>query len=71
MINRKAILGLTIFTVVCFAIAGAAGNHHHGLRQAIGDIAWTGMLIGVLLLVVSCVVVIVRSSRARARRTTT
>jgi branched-subunit amino acid permease len=71
MINRKAIVGLAIFTVVCFALAGAMGNHHHGLRQAIGDISWTGMLIGLLLLIVACVVVIARGSRAaRARRTT-
>ena len=70
MINRKAIIGLALFTLVCFTVAGAAGNHHHGLRQAIGDISWTGMLIGLLLLIVACVVVIARSSRARARRTT-
>jgi hypothetical protein len=70
MINRKAIVGLALFTLVCFVIAGAAGNHHHGLRQAVGDISWTGMLIGLLLLIVACVVVIARGTRARARRTT-
>jgi branched-subunit amino acid permease len=70
MINRKALVGLATFTLVCFGIAAAVGNNHHGLRQAVGDIAWNGMLIGILLTIVLSVVVIVRSTRGRPRRTT-
>jgi hypothetical protein len=70
MINRKALTGLAIFTLVCFAIAGIVGNHHHGLRQVVADISWNGFLLGLLLTIVASVVVIVRSTRARARRAT-
>ena len=70
MINRRALIGLAIFTLACFTVAGIVGNHHHGLRQAVGDVAWNGFLLGLLLTLVASVVVIVRSTRARARRAT-
>jgi hypothetical protein len=69
MINRKALVGLAIFTLVCFGIAAAVGNHHHGLRQVVGDISWNGFLLGLLLTIVASVVVIARAGRARTRRT--
>jgi branched-subunit amino acid permease len=71
MITRKALLSLAIFTLVCFGIAGAMGQHHHGLREVVGDISWNGFLLGLLLLVVASGVVLVRSARSRVRRSAT
>ena len=39
------------------------GNHRHGFVMAIGDIAWTGMLLGLLFLIVGSATAIVRSRR--------
>jgi branched-subunit amino acid permease len=63
MITRKALIGLAIFTLICFVVAGIIGNHRHGFVMAIGDIAWTGMLLGLLFLVVGSATAIVRSRR--------
>jgi hypothetical protein len=63
MITRKALIGLAIFTLVCFAVAGIIGNHRHGFVMAIGDVAWFGMLLGLLFLVVGSATAIVRSRR--------
>jgi hypothetical protein len=63
MITRKALIGLAVFTLVCFAVAGIIGNHRHGFVMAIGDIAWTGMLLGLLFLVVGSAAAIIRSRR--------
>ena len=71
MITRKALVALAIFTLVCFAVAGLMGQHHHGVREVTGDIAWNGFLLGLLLLVVASGVVLVRSARSRVRRSTT
>lgn len=65
MLTRKSLIALAVFTLACFAISGAVGNHHHGLRQAVGDVTWIGFLLGLLLLVVGCVFVLVRSSGRR------
>src|SRR5436190_23229213 len=50
--DGESSISLAIFTLVCFAIAGAAGHHHHGLRQAVRDVPWHGLRLGRLLLVV-------------------
>jgi branched-subunit amino acid permease len=63
MITRKALVSLAIFTLVCFAVAGIVGQHHHGLVMAIGDVAWFGMLLGLLFLLVGSATAIVRSRR--------
>jgi branched-subunit amino acid permease len=63
MITRKALIALAIFTLVCFAVAGVIGNHRHGVVMAIGDIAWDGMLLGLLFLIVGSAAAIVRSRR--------
>lgn len=52
MIDRRNILILAGFTLVCFATAGIVGNHHPGLRGVVGDISWFGFLLGLLLLIV-------------------
>ena len=63
MITRKALIALAIFTLVCFAVAGMIGNHRHGFVMAIGDVAWAGMLLGLLFLVVGSATAIIRSRR--------
>jgi hypothetical protein len=63
MVTRKALIGLAVFTLVCFTVAGIIGNHRHGFVMAIGDIAWTGMLLGLLFLIVGSATAIVRSRR--------
>lgn len=68
MVTRKSLGALAIATVALFAIAGIVGQHRHGIVQAIGDVAWNGFLLCLLLLVVGSVVVLVRS-RGRLRRT--
>jgi hypothetical protein len=68
MVTRRSLGGLAVLTLVLFAIAGVVGNGHHGLVQAIGDVAWNGFLVCLLFLVVGSAVVIVRS-RGRLSRT--
>jgi hypothetical protein len=63
MVTRKALIALAIFTLVCFAVAGIIGNHRHGFVMAIADVAWTGMLLGLLFLIVGSATAIVRSRR--------
>ena len=63
MLTRKSLTVLAGVTLVCFALAGILGNHHHGLRQAVADIAWTGFLLGLLLTLVASALVLVRSRR--------
>jgi branched-subunit amino acid permease len=63
MVTRKALISLAVFTLVCFAVAGIIGNHRHGLVMTVGDIAWTGMLLGLLFLLVGSAAAIVRSRR--------
>jgi hypothetical protein len=63
MITRKSLAALAIWTLVCFVVAGIIGNHRHGFVMAIGDIAWTGMLLGLLFLIVGSVTAIVRNRR--------
>jgi amino acid permease len=61
MLTRTSLIGLAIFTLVCFTISGALGNHPHGLRQVAGDVTWFGFLFGLLFLVVASVLVLARS----------
>jgi hypothetical protein len=68
MVTRRSLGALAVLTLACFAVAGVVGNGHHGVVQAIGDVAWNAFLLGLLFLVVGCVVVLVRS-RGRLRRT--
>jgi hypothetical protein len=63
MVTRKALIAVAIVTLVCFAVAGIIGNHRHGFVMAIGDVAWTGFLLGLVLLVVGSAAAIVRSRR--------
>ncbi|HEY7077332.1 MAG TPA: hypothetical protein VH418_18275 [Solirubrobacteraceae bacterium] len=65
MLTRRSLIALAIFTLVCFALAGALGNHHHGLRQVVADVSWIGFLLGLVLLVVASVFVLVRSGARR------
>jgi len=67
MITRRNTLILLAVTVICFGVAGVLGNHHHGVRQAIADVAWFSFLIGALLLVVVGVARLARWFSARAR----
>jgi hypothetical protein len=70
MVTRKSLAALAVITLVLFGIAGVVAQHkHHGVVQAIGDIAWNGFLLGLLLLIVGSVLVIARSSRGRLKRT--
>jgi hypothetical protein len=66
MLTRRALVILAVVTLVLFGISAAVGNHHHGLRQAVGDVSWNGFLLGLVLVVVGSVAVLVRS-RARVR----
>lgn len=68
MVTRRTLAGLAILTLICFAVAGIIGQHRHGVVMAIGDIAWNGFLLGLLLLIVGSVFVLVRSGRGRVRR---
>jgi hypothetical protein len=63
MITRKSLAILATVVLVCFAVAGIIGNHRHGFIMAIGDIAWTGFIFGLLFLIVGSVAAIVRSRR--------
>jgi hypothetical protein len=65
MITRKTLGGLAILTLVLFGIAAIVGQHQHGFVQAIGDVAWNGFILCLLLLVVASLVVLVRSWRVR------
>jgi hypothetical protein len=63
MITRKSLIALAVFVLVCFIVAGAIGNHRHGFVMAIGDIAWFGLIFGLLFLVIGSAMAIVRSRR--------
>lgn len=52
MITRRNTIALAVFTAVCFVTAGIIKNDHDGIVQVIGDVAWFGLLLGGLLLVV-------------------
>jgi hypothetical protein len=63
MVTRKALVTLAIVTLICFAVAGIIGNDRHGLIMVIGDIAWFGLLLGVLFLVVGSATAVIRHRR--------
>ena len=67
MITRRNTLILVAFTAVCFVTAGIIKNDHHGVVQVIGDIAWFGLLLGALLLIVVGVARLARWFSAKAR----
>ena len=67
MLTRRSLIGIALFTLICFAVTEAVGNHHHGIRAAVGDITWFGFLLGLLFMVVASVFVLMRS---RSRRRT-
>ncbi len=53
----KLTAGAAVVTVICFLVAGAVGQDQDGwlgdaLPQWLGNIAWVGFLLGVLLTVV-------------------
>ena len=52
MITRRNTIILAVFTAVCSVTAGVLGNDNEGAVQAIADIAWFGLLLGGLLLIV-------------------
>ncbi len=66
MLTRRSLIALAVFTLVCFVITDAVGNHHHGLREFVGDATWFGFLLGLLFLIVTSVFVLVRV-RQRSR----
>ena len=70
MITRRNTIILAVFTAVCFVTAGMLGNDHDGVVQAIADIAWFGLLLGALLLIVIGAARLVRwvSARGAAAR---
>lgn len=65
MINRRNVVALAVFTLVCFVAAGIIENDHDGVVQAIGDVAWFGFLLGALLLIVVGVARLARWAGAR------
>ncbi|HVW17233.1 MAG TPA: hypothetical protein VHB30_03190 [Solirubrobacteraceae bacterium] len=67
VLTRRVLIGLAAWTLACFALSGILGNHHHGLRQTVADISWTGLWIGALLLIVSVAFVLIRSRARRGR----
>ncbi|MEA2291203.1 MAG: hypothetical protein QOF17_223 [Solirubrobacteraceae bacterium] len=69
MVTRRSLGALAVLTLVLFAISAAVGNHHHGLRQVVADIAWNGFLLCLLFLLVGSVFVLVRT-RGRLSRST-
>ena len=59
-----------LVTVVCFVVAGAVGQHQDGwvgdpLPQWLGDVAWIGLLLGVLVTVLLGVALLVRRLTGR------
>jgi predicted transporter len=52
MITRRNTIILAAFTAVCFVVAGLLGNDNEGAVQALADVAWFGLLLGALLLLV-------------------
>jgi hypothetical protein len=62
---RRLLVGAVVLAVVGFAIAAILGNHHHGLRQAVADIAWTCFLVGLLATIVFGIATAVASVRGR------
>lgn len=65
MITRRNTIILAVFTAVCFVTAGVTGNDGEGVVQVIGDIAWFGLLLGGLLLIVVGVARLARWAGAR------
>ncbi|HMS61279.1 MAG TPA: hypothetical protein PKD63_03295 [Solirubrobacteraceae bacterium] len=65
MITRRNTIILAVFTAICFVIAGVTGNDGEGVVQVIGDIAWFGLLLGGLLLIVVGVARLARWAGAR------
>lgn len=68
MITKRNVIVLAVLTAVCLLTAGILGNHGHGARQAVADVAWFGFLLGLLLLVV---VGVARLGRWIGRRAST
>jgi branched-subunit amino acid permease len=66
MLTRRSLLTLAVFTLICFVITEAVGNHHHGFRQLVGDVTWFGFLLGLLFLIVVSVFILARV-RQRSR----
>lgn len=65
---HRALVAASAVTVIAFLIAGIAGNHHPGLRGALGDIAWFTFMVGLLLVVALSIVVLTQSARRRRHR---
>ncbi|MDT7571689.1 MAG: hypothetical protein QOE05_1863 [Actinomycetota bacterium] len=71
---KKLVLSLLAFDVVCFVIAGMVGQHQDGwvsgMPQWLGDIAWFGLLLGVLVTVLAGIWLLISTLRGRSRPTT-
>ena len=65
MITRRNTIILAVFTAVCFVTAGLVGNDSDGAVQVVGDVAWFGLLLGGLLLVVVGIARLARWAGAR------
>lgn len=66
MITRRNTIILAVFTAVCFVTAGVLGNDNEGLTQTVADIAWFGLLLGGLLLIVVGIARLARWAGARS-----
>lgn len=67
--SRRGLIAIAAVAVLCLALSGALGNDHHGLRQAVADIAWYGMYLSVLTLIAAGTTALARrrtSSRSSA-----
>jgi hypothetical protein len=71
---KKIFLSLLAFDVVCFLIAGMVGQHQdgwvEGMPQWLGDVAWFGLLLGVLVTVLVGVWLAISAVRGRSTPTT-
>lgn len=64
-----AIIALAIVDLALFLISGVPRfkDATHGTDYVVGEVVWIGFLIGVLALLVTCVVVLVRRLRGARR----
>lgn len=71
---KKLFLSLLAFDVVCFLVAGMVGQHEDGwvdgTPQWLGDIAWFGLLAGVLVTALVGVWLLVSTVRGHGSATT-
>jgi hypothetical protein len=67
MVTRRSLAVLAVATLVLFAVAGVIGNHRHGAVGTVGDVAWFGFLLSLVLLVVASAAVLMRRPKRPSR----